>query len=327
MNADASLSSLLSFLDAPIVVGDPEGRVIYVNPAFQRAFSRSSEEVCGESLASVFGGGGREAILRAVAEVCSRGETVNFRLKEANAGYLGLASPIEAEQDRVGVVILLTEEPAADERLLAYHGEISEPLDEALQSLEEILEQTGGRRSEQYRGMVERGISALERARKWSEELHAALRGRGVGNSSSASLDPVKVVHQVVSRLVENFDRAGVSLQLLAPAQLRAASGHAAMLETALVRLIRHRLAETPSGGFITLSARTMGEGDGQLLLFCVVDEPELEPEALDLGRESDAEPRVVRAAVEALGGQVCTIADPGLGRVTAIRLEPAAAS
>lgn len=39
MTGMASVSSLLNFLDAPIVVGDPEGRVIYVNPAFERAFS------------------------------------------------------------------------------------------------------------------------------------------------------------------------------------------------------------------------------------------------------------------------------------------------
>jgi hypothetical protein len=27
--------SLLSFLDAPVLVGDPEGRAAYVNPAFE----------------------------------------------------------------------------------------------------------------------------------------------------------------------------------------------------------------------------------------------------------------------------------------------------
>ncbi len=327
MNHAESIPSLLNFLGAPILVGDPEGRVIYANPAFERAFSLKSEDVRGEPLAGVFGGGGREAILGAVAEVCRCGETVNFRLKEADTGFLGLASPIEAERDRVGVVILLTEEPAADERLLAYQGEISEPLDEALQSLDEILEQTGGRRSEQYRSLVEQGISALERASKWSEELHAALCGRGDKNSPSASLDPVKVVHQVVSRLTGDFERAGVAFQLLAPAQLPAARGHAAMLETALVRLMRHRLAQASAGGYVTLAARAVGHGGTQALLFSVADQPIAEPDSSPVEEHNEQEPRAVRATVAALGGEIYTFEDPALGRVTAIRLEPAPAS
>ena len=32
--------SLLSFLDAPVVVGDPEGRAVYVNPAFEARFGQ-----------------------------------------------------------------------------------------------------------------------------------------------------------------------------------------------------------------------------------------------------------------------------------------------
>jgi PAS domain-containing protein len=59
--------SLLSFLDAPVLVGDPEGRVIYVNPAFERRFCQDDESVQGAELVSLFEGGGREAILNAVA--------------------------------------------------------------------------------------------------------------------------------------------------------------------------------------------------------------------------------------------------------------------
>ena len=35
-------------------------------------------------------------MLAAVAEVCSKGESVKFRLREEGAGYLAVASPIEA---------------------------------------------------------------------------------------------------------------------------------------------------------------------------------------------------------------------------------------
>ena len=43
--------SLLSFLDAPLVVGDPDGRAAYVNPAFEVRFAASAETVIGQPLA------------------------------------------------------------------------------------------------------------------------------------------------------------------------------------------------------------------------------------------------------------------------------------
>ena len=36
-------ASLLTFLEAPVVVGDPEGRAIYVNPCFERRFSLAGQ--------------------------------------------------------------------------------------------------------------------------------------------------------------------------------------------------------------------------------------------------------------------------------------------
>jgi PAS domain-containing protein len=326
--SSASASSLLRFLDAPIVVGDPEGFVIYVNPAFEHAFSRTAEEVCGDTLAALFGGGGREAILSAVAEVCSRGRSVRFKLREAGAGYLGLASPIESEDDRVGVVILLTDEPKEDERLLAFQAEVAEPLDEAGQVFEELIEQTGGRRDERYRVLVERGLSALERARKWNEELHATLCGRGGRASAESVLEPVQVLREVVARLATEVADAGVALHLLAPNVLPAAAGDAAMLETALIRLIRHRIADARSGAVISLSASEVAADEGAGLVFAVVDSPPstlLVDRALgDAGAASESEPRAVRGAVVALGGEICTLEEGEAGRVTAIRLRAA---
>ncbi|MBW2421727.1 MAG: hypothetical protein JRH19_24530 [Deltaproteobacteria bacterium] len=270
-------------------------------------------------MANLFGGGGREAILSAVAEVCTRGETVSFKLREGGAGYLGLASPIEAETDRVGVVILLTEEPQSDDRLMDFQGEIAEPIDEAMNCLDELLEQTGGRRSEHHRSLVERGISALERARKWNDELHATVTGGGRRAAEGASLDPARSVRQVAQRISEDFASVGAELQLLAPTQMRSAAGDADMIETALAKLIRHRLSDAREGDVICLSAREVGEGDDLGVLFSVVDQPEgvLEGESVD----SDAEPRAVRSTVSALDGLICTVEDHVAGRVTSIRL------
>ena len=137
MSADGT--SLLQFLDAPVVVGDPEGRVIYVNPAFEECFALGAD-VAGIAFAELFQGGGREAFLLAVAEVCRTGDTVRFRLREDGRGYIGVASPIEAAADRVGVIILLSDEPFPLQRLSALRREIEAPLDELGGLLDELSE-------------------------------------------------------------------------------------------------------------------------------------------------------------------------------------------
>ncbi len=313
--------SLLSFLDAPCLVIDPEGRVVYANPAFERRFAEDGEPVQGRELAALFEGGGREAVLTAVAEVCANGRTARFRMREERRGYLGLASPIEApgeeRQDRVGVVVLLLDEPAIDAKLQAVHREMEEPLEEATASLEQLIDQTGGRRNEAFRSAVERGISALSRARKWSDELGAALDGRGGEVAANAELDPVRTVHEVAARVGEAFEVAGLRLDLLVPAQLPAASGDPDVLEAALVRLLRLRLATAEAGSTLTLSARTMGRGGQRAVLVTLVDRPRGSGDDEPEGRE----PQSLCEAVAPHGGRVHTVRLAKAGRATAIRL------
>jgi hypothetical protein len=325
MSTMSSISSLLNFLDAPIVVGDPEGGAIFINPAFERAFSTTAEVACSQPLAELFEGGGREAILGAVAAVCSGGETVKFRLKEAGGAYLGLASPIVAEDDRVGVVILLTEEPPADERLVAIQSEMREPIEKAEQAFEEILEQTGGRRSERYRELVERGLSALERAKKWNAELHGVLVGRVTSQKKGGddAIDPVKVTRDVASQLGDEFDAANVGLQLLVPPELQTASGDPNHLEAALTRLLRDRLESAKAGALVTLSARSALGGEPKGVLLSIVDAPASPGNRSNDDADALHEPREVVEAVVELGGRLCTVEDADLGRVTSICLEP----
>ncbi len=313
-----NLTSLLNFLDAPLMIGDPDGRVIWVNPAFERTFDCSGESVRGQPLAMLFDGGGREAVLSAVAEVCSRSETVRFRLKKDGTGFLGVCSPIEAEGGSVGVVILMTLEPDTDERLLAFQAEIAEPLDEAAHILDELMEQTGGRRAERYRGLVERGLGALHRAQKWSDELKGALQGQRTSRTQS-SVDPVKVVRNVSHSMLEDGGHAGPKLYLLVPSSLPAVLGDATMLETALLRLVRSRGMEADGEAWLSLSARVSGQGADRRVFFSVIDR--CFDELAAAGAEAEPEPKLVRAAVSALGGEILTWTEPGMGRVTTISL------
>jgi nitrogen-specific signal transduction histidine kinase len=329
----ADHASLISFLPAPVLVVDPEGHIIYANPSFHERFIGEERVLHGENLATVFEGGGREAILTAVARVCDSGEKVDFRLMEAGRGYVAVASPIESESSRVGVMVLLSDEQKSDQRLLAFRNQIQEPLDEVRSVLDDLLEQTGGRRAERHRNLLERGVSALERVHKWSDELHGVLVGRR-SDAAESSLDPGRVVREVVSVVGSDFNSAGVELELLMPAQLPAVQGDPVMLQSALVGLLRHRLADAARGGAVTLTARTAGVSEVRAVLIAVVDA--MSPSApgddeqltADEARDSDEEgrpvtPRVVCDAVAALGGEIHGAVEAS-GRVTALALLPA---
>ena len=320
--SDLQGQSLLSFMGAPVLVGDPEGRVIFVNPAFQRTFCEEQGSPQGESLVTLFSGGGREAVLAAVEKVCSSGEPEKFRLREEGKGYLALASPIEAEESRVGVIILFTDEPLMDGRLLEFHREIQEPLEETLACLDELIEETGGRRNEHFRELVERGSVALTRARKWSEQLHSLLCGNSQKGPGSSILQPGRVLRQVLARVGPEFDRAHVDLDLVIAPQVPDTRGDPTMLETLLVRMLRQRLSDAPPGSSISLMAREVGSDTARGVLVSVVD-PGTDREGKPVGEReaAESEPGMAREIIALLGGRSVTVIEPGAGRVTSIRL------
>ena len=52
--------SLLAHLQTPLLVGDPDGYIVYANPTFRDRFCTAGQDPVGQPLAMVFGGGARE---------------------------------------------------------------------------------------------------------------------------------------------------------------------------------------------------------------------------------------------------------------------------
>lgn len=308
--------SLLAYLDAPVLVGDPEGHAAYVNPAFERRFAGAREEAVGRPVAELFEGGARESVLRAVAQVCEYGESVRFRVREQRVGFSAVASPIVAEHSRVGVVILLKEEVEGAERLLALYREIRDPLDELGRCLDTLLEQTGGRRNQRHRLHVEDGLRALARIRKWSDEV-AALVGGGPGpDAAEARFEPAAVVHAVGARLRREIGEGPPELRVLAPSALPSVRGEGERLESVLLRMARARLGAKRRAAVLTLGARPAGAESVLVSL--------TESGAAGGYAATAPEPPVVQEQIAALGAELHATADPTLGRTTVLRL-PAA--
>jgi hypothetical protein len=199
-------ASLLNFLDAPVLVGDPEGYVVYADPAFNECFD-AGESAIGSSFAEVFQGGGREAFLMAVSQVCETGETVHFRLREDGCGYIG-----------VGVMILLSDEPFSLQRLTSLQRDIEEPLEYLVGSLEQPCERIEGPGSEGVCSVLDSALQDAERTRKAIAGLRELVTGQSSPAAKGLRLDPVKTLRAVESHASEDCKRAGVKLELLAPA-------------------------------------------------------------------------------------------------------------
>jgi PAS domain S-box-containing protein len=174
---DGASRSLLDFIQTPILVGDPDGRAVYANPAFENDFGIAAADLAGQPIANLFAGGGREAVLRAVARVCgdqSVSDSERFGVFVEERGYKALASSVEAEGGRVGVILLLVRESAGEARMQSFGREILAPLDELSASLVALAEHAT---TPVARIALADAVRSLERVRKWSETVAASVKG------------------------------------------------------------------------------------------------------------------------------------------------------
>jgi len=315
--------TLLSYLDAPVVIGDPDGCAVYVNPAFEVRFERAASRVPGAPLAELFEGGAREAVLRAVVVACTRGESVSFRLREGAVGFSAVASPIQAQGEQVGVVILLKEEVEGLERVLALQREMERPLDELGQVLQQLHELAGDSRDARLRALLGDAQQAMGRLRKGTDEVHAVLTGaRGPGPAQHApgkapakSFDPAALLHRLAARAERGQGASAAPIEVVAAPGLPSLPGDPRRVEALLLRLVEARLASAATLERLVLTARTAGAGAARALLvsLCEVGPAPAAGPALDAPH--------LREEVAALGAELRAVAHPRLGRATTVRL------
>ena len=309
--------SLLSYVDTPVLVADPDGSAVYANPSFEARFALPQGGAQGLPLAILFEAGGREEVLRAFADVCGGGPPSRFRLRVGGTGYVALVSPIATESARIGAILLLTEEMIGGEKLLAFHRAVQEPVDDLAHCLDTLLEQTGGRRSERYRTLVEDSLRALQRLRKWTDELQNIALGRPGGTSPGARFD----LRRLLRRTAAGVERgAGCTVELSVPAELPPLRGDGERLEAALVHWLRARLARTGAPS-LTLAAKALPTGKSASILLLITEGTPVRSAG---AAAKEPELDLLRDAVASLGGNLRVTPSGVGGRTTAIHFEVA---
>jgi hypothetical protein len=233
-------------------------------------------------------------------------------VRHAGAGYAALASPIVAEDARVGFLIVFLESAAEDERLHAVAREIREPAEELAGVLDEASERLRGGRDEPARALLDDGQRALARLRKAAQELGGLLAGRPPEPSGA---DPVAVARDVAALVAPDFQRARVKLKLRLPDAGLLVPTRPRELADALANLLRSRLSACGEGATVTLAGRVVERDGRRSVVVAVIDDRG----PLD-APPPDCEPEAVRRAVAALGADLRSSADAG-GCTTAIRL------
>ena len=309
--------SLLGFLQTPILVGDPDGCIVYANPSFRSCFCSDDEDPVGQPLAMVFGGGAREAVLSATVAVLDRGQASRMQIREGGTAYSGLASPIEAEDDRVGVVMVLLEEQSIDDHLAALADEIGEPITEALKSLQTLAPEVSGRLRKRHRELLEGALGALEDAQKFMRELHLVIRG---GKPKQGRFDVSIAIMRVAERAARE-DGDEIELQVLMPPDLPRVEGTATAFERLMGQLLRQRADEGKQGRRLTLLARTLGGDEVNGVLVSLVDFPDS-----TLRDPTGLPPEALTQGIAAMGGETICVEDSTIGRVTSMRLSIATA-
>jgi hypothetical protein len=304
--------SLLAHLQTPILVGDPDGYIVYANPAFRQRFCETGQDPMGQPLAMVFGGGAREVVLSATAQVLDGGQSARLQLREGDCGYTGLASPIEAEDDRVGVVMVLLEEQTNEDHLTGLADEIAEPIGEAMRVMQGLSQNPENLLSGDQQAAVERGLEAIERSQKWLRELQVAIRG---GKPQPGRFDVASSILRVAERIRHDSD-SSVDLEVLMQPNLPRVVGAPIAFERMLAQLVRHRIGEARSGQPLTLLARTLGGDTPESVLVSLVDLPDS-----SLRNATGYPPAAISQGIATMGGEIVCVEDSTAGRVTLMRL------
>ncbi len=304
--------SLLGFVETPILVGDPEGRIVYANASFRQFFAPGNDDLMGQPLAMVFGGGARELVLSVVASVLERGEAARLQIREAGVGFIGLASPIEAQDDRVGVIMVLLEEESNEDHLSVMIDEISSPLSASLKDLQALTSPLTHQLSKAQNDAFEAALASLEEAQNSLRELHLVIRG---GKPKHGHFDVSSAILRVVERITREYG-SEVEIQVLMPPNLPRVVGIGAAFERLITSLMRHRIEEAKEGQPLTLLARSMSGDGAPAVLVSLVDVPDtLRRKGTGLPPES------LQQGIASMGGESICVEDSMLGRVTSMRL------
>lgn len=254
-----------------LVIADPDGHVVRVNPAAARLLQVRPEEAAGRSLVAVLKDHELAGFIRDFLD----GKPGAERPPVFEVGPPGQRRTVQVKVSRTGddggsdghLVILLqditeirqTEQVRRDFVANVSH-ELRTPV-AALKALVETLEAGAVEDPEHAKEFIGRLHVEVDGLALLVEELFELARVEsGRPGLNRRPVDLAAVVRQAVERLRPLADRQGLSLLLRLPAELPPVEADPDRLEQVVLNLVHNAVKFTPPGGRITVTVERRGE-------------------------------------------------------------------
>ncbi|UCD84203.1 MAG: PAS domain-containing protein [Deltaproteobacteria bacterium] len=337
------MKTILTYLDTPIIIGDANNKLIYLNPAGEEVFQRKVMELVGKEVRELFSGDSWEGILETITQVRKQNRPSRISVEAGSRNFRASISPIIGDEEGfIGYVINLldiAEGKVADQLkadALIIVNQIRDPLLDIADTLNELKKKVSSGLKKEASRLIEKGLEDSQKVIRLVDELLGFPDAESKKPEvKQEELDISKIIKNTISDMEPFAKKEGVALEWTIPANLPKMLGDQEKLTYALNSLLGFSLNHTPAKGVITVSGKTGQKKDGRRPLIITVsdtgegiDQAEL-PHLFDgnspKAHSEEDEPSVrlgaVKDIIEAHQGRISVVSEKGIGTTFSIVL------
>lgn len=247
---------LLAYLEDPVVVVSPKGRVVYFNPAFGRAFDKEMKTSMGAPLAKTLPGWMAQKILTEAAELEQRPQPKTFWLRGEGRRFRVSAAPIVLDRRYLGAVVTLWDAgPEMTRRRQSL---------ELFRFMLDDLEAQAGKSAIADENRPDPVGEGLQRLRDFSELFFGEV------HPEPGLFQPERLLALTIKSMRLLAEGRKVTLEEGVSRDLPRVKGDAGLLSRVLALLTEYMIRRTATGELVVLSAEVLAGRAGNRLAYSV---------------------------------------------------------
>jgi signal transduction histidine kinase len=260
--------TVLAFLDEPVLITDPKGVLVYLNPRGEVDFGIEMRLAVGRSINEVLPDGIAKSLIKGLGRMEKNSAALRFSITESTQKYSAHLSPILKEQKLTGVVIFLR--PELDQDIISRLNQslFSTLVDEIYQPLNKLTIIFSREMDEKKAGqpffqdsqeLIKQTISGINNLIDNSPVLMGEIR------LAKSKFQPSILLKLARRSFTERAKQSGLYLLRLDHKDLPELVGDQAKLNRVLVIFLDHIMTQAAPGEIVSISADLALEPDPAL--------------------------------------------------------------